>query len=159
MELQRWLEYLHLLFAFVFVSATLAFHWNLVAARRVKSWAERACLLETNRRLSLAYALPSLIGVGAVGNVLAARLGYEIGRMRPLQIVTALWIVAIIVSVTLEVPLAARLAGMARAAANGGGNGEPVEWSPTLARCRTGSTIQLLLFLVLLGFMVAVWKP
>ena len=159
MDPQRILEYIHLLFAFVFVSATMAFHWNLIATRRAAGWAERASLLEQNRRLSLVFALPALIGVGLVGNVLAARLGFRMSAARPLQIVTALWIVALVVSLTLEVPLAARLAGMARAAANGPNGGEPVEWRSTLARCHAGSTVQLMLFLVLLGYMVAVWKP
>jgi hypothetical protein len=35
-------EYLHILLAFVFVAATLASHWNVLAARRTTSWAERA---------------------------------------------------------------------------------------------------------------------
>ena len=156
---ERILEYVHLLLAFLFVGATLAFHWNLIASGRATGWAERAALMELNRRLSLVFALPSLLGVGLVGNVLAARLGNHMSASRPLQIVTGLWIVALIVSITLEVPLAARLAGMARAAAGGANGTSPVEWDSTLRRCRAGSTVQLVLFLVLLGYMVAVWKP
>ncbi len=154
----RILEYLHLLLAFVFAGATMAFHWNLLATGRATGWQERATLMELNRRLSLVFALPSLLGVGLTGNVLAARMGHHFSGMRPLQIVIGLWIVELIVSLTLEVPLAARLAGMARAAAGGANGGTPVGWGSTLRRCRVGSTVQLVLFLVLLGYMVAVWK-
>ena len=151
-------EYLHLLLAFVFVAAVMAAHWNTIAARRTASWAERAVLFELNRRLSVVFSLPALIGTGVAGNVLAMMLGYRMSDTRLLQVVTALWLLIVIVALALDVPLSARLATLARTAANAGTSAEPVEWAGALRRWRTGSLVQLVLFLALLWFMVAAWR-
>jgi hypothetical protein len=153
------IEYLHALFAFVFVGAVLAAHWNTLAARRSSNWAERAALLELNRRLAIVFSLPSLIGSGIVGNLLAMQLGFRMGASRPLQIVTGLWLLMLIVSLAIDVPLSARLATLARAAAKESGGGVPAEWAGAMGRWRAGNGVQLLLFLVTLWFMVAAWKP
>lgn len=150
-------EYLHILLAFVFVASTLASNWNVLAARRAASWAERASHLELNRRLALIFGLPALIGTGILGNLYAAQLGYRMSESRPLQLVTALWLLSLIVSVVFGVRVSARLAVQARAA-TGGNGGEPVDWAAGLARWRVGNAVQLLLFLILLWFMVTPWK-
>ena len=51
------LKYAHELFAFFYVAALLAAHWNVLAVRRTKEWGERAVLLEQNQRLSVFFSL------------------------------------------------------------------------------------------------------
>jgi len=150
-------EYLHLLCAFVYVAALMAGHWNVLAARRAPTWAERAPLFELNRRVALMFSLPALILTGIIGNLLAMEMGLSMGHARPLQIVTALWVILLALALALDVPLAARLATQARAAA-GANRGEPVEWDASLGRWRLGNALQLLVFFVLLWFMVQAWK-
>ena len=121
-------------------------------------WAERAPLYELNRRLSVMFALPSLIGSGIVGNLLAMQFGMRMGQSRMLQVATGLWLVLLILALAIEVPLSARLATQSRAAAGGSG-GEPADWNSSLGRWRLGNALQLLVFLVLLVFMVQPWRP
>ena len=151
-------EYLHLLFAFIYVAALFASHWNTLAARRTKSWAERGGLFELNRRLSLVFSLPSLIGTGVVGNLLAMQLGFRMSENRSLQIVTGLWLVLVVLVLAIDVPISARLASQARAAAGAANGGEPVDWSASLGRWRLGNGLQLAVFAALLWFMVSTWK-
>lgn len=150
-------EYLHLLFAFVYVAALMASHWNTLAARRTTNWAERGVLFELNRRLSLVFSLPALIGSGIVGNVLAMQLGFRMSESRGLQVSTALWLVLLVLVLAIDMPISSRLATLSRGA--GAGGGEPAEWGASLGRWRLGNGLQLLVFVVLLWFMVAGWKP
>jgi hypothetical protein len=152
-------EYLHLLFAFVYVAALFASHWNTLAARRTQDWGERGGLFELNRRLSMMFSLPALIGTGIVGNVLAMQLGFRMSETRSLQIVTGLWLVLLVLVLAIDVPISSRLAAMARATAGSATGGEPVEWKASLGRWRLGNGLQLFVFVVLLWFMVAAWKP
>ncbi len=151
-------EYLHLLFAFVYVAALLASHWNTLAARRTTSWAGRGGFFELNRRLSLVFSLPALIGTGIVGNVLAMQLGYRMSENRGLQIVTGLWLVLLVLVLAIDVPLSSRLALQSRAAAGATNGGEPVDWNASLGRWRLGNGLQLVVFVTLLWFMVTTWK-
>jgi uncharacterized membrane protein len=151
-------EYLHLLTAFVFVGALFATHWNTLAARRATNWGERAGYYETNRRIAIVFSLPALIGTGILGNLLAVQLGYRMSEARSLQIVTALWLLTLIVALAVDVPASARLAALARGAATGTNGGEPVEWGATLTRWRVGNGVMLLVFMVLLWFMVSTWR-
>jgi hypothetical protein len=151
-------EYLHLLLAFVYVAALMASHWNTLAARRTASWAERGGFFELNRRLSLVFSLPALIGTGIVGNVLAMQLGYRMSENRSLQIVTGLWLVLLVLVLAIDVPISSRLAMQARAAAGAPNGGMPVDWSASLTRWRLGNALQLVVFVVLLWFMITTWK-
>ena len=151
-------EYAHQLLAFVYVAALMASHWNTLAARRSTSWAERGGFFELNRRLSLVFSLPALIGTGIVGNVLAMQLGYRMSENRSLQIVTGLWLVLLVLVLAIDVPISSRLAAQSRAAARAANGGEPVDWNSSLARWRLGNGLQLAVFLVLLWFMITTWK-
>ena len=159
-------KYLHMALAFTYVGATLAAHWNTLSARRKDDWRERAALFETNRLISMAFALGALIGTGLVGNVLAMQLGFRMGSTRVLQIVNGLWVIMVLVSIVIEIPLSTRLAAVARSAANntnreGGaarGGQEPVDWPGALGRWRIGNALQLLLFFIMLWFMASPWK-
>ena len=150
-------QYLHLVFAFVYAASLMASHWNVLAARRATSWAERAPLYELNRRLSVMFALPSLIGAGIVGNLLAMMLGLRMGESRTFQVATGLWLVLLVLALAFEMPLSARLATQSRAAAGAEG-GERADWNSSLGRWRIGNALQLVVFLVLLAVMVQPWK-
>jgi len=80
------IRYLHLLFAFAWFAAVFAAHWNTLQARRAKEWSARATLFGINRGLSAMIALPSLIGVGLVGNMFALQIGYRM-KDTPLLVV------------------------------------------------------------------------
>jgi hypothetical protein len=116
-------------------------------------------LFELNRRLSLVFSLPALIGSGIVGNVLAMQLGFRMSENRGMQVVTGLWLALLVLVLAIDVPITARLATQARAAAGAANGGEPADWNASLGRWRLGNALQLLVFLVLLWFMVAGWRP
>lgn len=151
-------KYLHVLFAFVYVAALMAAHWNALAARRAASWSERAVLFELNRRLSMMFALPALIGLGMVGQMLAMQLGYRMASERSFQVANGLWVISLLLLVALDMPLTGRLAAQARSAANGNATGEPVGYTGVLDRWRIGNAVQLLVYLVTLWVMVSPWK-
>ena len=151
------LKYAHELFAFFYVAALLAAHWNVLAVRRTKEWGERAVLLEQNQRLSVFFSLGPLIGTGIVGNLLAAQSGYRMAETRSLQVATALWLVLVILGAAIEIPTSARLAALARSASKGPG-AEPVGWNSSLTRWRIGNALQLAVFLGLLWIMIAPWR-
>lgn len=151
------LKYAHELFAFIFVGALLAGHWNMLAVRRTKDWKERAVLLELNQRLSVFFSLIPLLAVGIAGNMLAAQAGMRMSETRPLQLASALWIVLLILGGALDVPTSARLASLARSASNGPG-GEPVGWNGQVSRWRLANALQLTVFLVLLWIMITPWR-
>lgn len=150
-------EYLHVLFAFTYVGALMASHWNTLAARRTTNWAERAALYEQNRRTGMIFGLGALLGAGVVGQLLAMQLGYRMGDTRSFQIANALWLVNVLLLLVFDLPQTARLAAQSRAAASSNTAGEPVGYTGTLDRWRIGNGVQLLVFLVLLWFMVSPW--
>jgi hypothetical protein len=151
-------EYLHLLFAFAYVASLFAAHWNMLAARRSASWAERAALAESNRRIMFATGLGSLLALGVLGNLLAMSLGYRMADTPTFRIVNGMWLVSLIVLAALDLPATRRLAAGARAAVGNGG-GEPVDWNNQLGRWRLGNGLQLALFMGMLWMMVAPWRP
>ena len=155
------IRYLHLLFAFTWFASLFATHWNVLQARRAKEWSVRATLFAVNRGLSAMIALPSLLGVGLVGNLFAMQLGYHM-KDTPLFIVAnGLWAVLVVVTLAMEMPASCALGALAHAAADAaarGGQGEPAGWTRELGRWRMANGIQLLLYIVLLAIMVSPWS-
>ena len=153
-------RYLHILLAFTWFAAVFAAHWNTLQARRNKDWSARATLFAVNRGLSTMIALPSLIGVGLVGNFLGMQLGYTMKGTPMFMAANALWVVLVLVTLAMEMPATGALGALAHAAsdaASRGGQGEPAGWQKELARWRMANGIQLLLYIVLLALMVAPW--
>ncbi len=154
------ISYLHLLFAFAWFAAVFAAHWNTLQARRAKEWSARATLFSINRGLSAMVALPSLLGVGLVGNMLALQLGYRMKDTPLFMVANGLWAVLVLVTLVMEMPASGALGALATAAADAaarGGQGEPAGWTRELGRWRIANGIQLLLYIVLLGLMVSPW--
>jgi uncharacterized membrane protein len=154
------IRYLHLLFAFAWFAAVFAAHWNTLQARRAKDWSARATLYAINRGLSAMIALPSLLGVGLVGNMLAMQLGYRMKGTPLLMVVNALWLGLVAVTLALEMPAAGALGALSHASADAaarGGQGEPAGWTRELRRWRLANALQLLLYVVLLALMVSPW--
>jgi len=154
------LHYLHVLFAFAWFGAVFAEHWNTLQARRSKDWAARATLFDVNRGLSTMVALPTLLGVGILGNVFAMQLGFRMGHTPLLIVVDALWVALLVVSLAMEMPATGALGALAHAAAAAaarGGEGEPAGWGRELGRWRVANGLQMLLYAVLLAFMIAPW--
>ena len=157
------IRYLHLLTAFVFVSAVFASHWNVLAARRATDWRSRAAHFELNVRIGRMFGLGSLVLLGILGNLLAMQLGYRMADTPSFRNANALWLLQLATYVAMELSAAAKLAAHSRAAANaatrGDGNGaDPVEWRPLLGRWRIGNSTQLVLFVVQLYFMARPWR-
>jgi hypothetical protein len=154
------LHYLHVLFAFGWFGAVFAEHWNTIQARRSSDWAVRATLFEVNRGISAMIALPTLLGVGILGNVFAMQLGYRMGHTPLLVVADVLWVVLLVVTLAFEMPAAGALGALAHAAAAAaarGGEGEPAGWGRELGRWRMANGLQLVLYAVLLALMVAPW--
>jgi len=154
------LHYLHVLLAFGWFGAVFAEHWNTIQARRSNDWAVRATLFEVNRGISTMIALPTLLGVGILGNVFAVQLGYHMGHTPLLMVADALWVVLLVVTLAFEMPAAGALGALAHAsaaAAARGGEGEPAGWGRELRRWRMANGLQLVLYAVLLALMVAPW--
>jgi len=155
------LRYLHIVLAFAWFAAIFAAHWNTIQARRSSDWAKRAALFAVNRGLSAMVALPALLGLGILGNLLAMRLGYRVGDTPLFLVSNALWVALLVVTLAIEMPAAGALGALSHASADAaarGGEGAPAGWARELARWRMASLIQLLLFLVLLAMMVAPWR-
>jgi hypothetical protein len=153
----RWL---HIVFAFVWFAAVFAAHWNTLQARRSKAWSARSTLFAVNRGLSAMIALPSLLGLGILGNLLATQLGYRMKETPLLMVANGLWLVLVAVTLAMEMPAAGALGALSHAAADAearGGQGEPAGWTRELGRWRTASFVQFGLFVVLLALMVAPW--
>mgnify|MGYP001220101329 CR=1 FL=1 len=154
------IRYLHLLFAFAWFAAVFAAHWNTLQARRAKEWSARAPLFGINRGLSAMVALPSLLGLGLVGNMLAMQLGYRMKATPLFMVANGLWAVLVLVTLAMEMPASGALGALAHAAADAaarGGEGEPAGWTRELGRWRMANGIQLLLYIVLLALMVSPW--
>lgn len=150
-------EFVHVLLAFFYVGGLLASHLNMLTARRMTTWAEKAALLAANRRATMFVGFPALILLGLAGNVLGMVAGYRMSDTPAFRIVNGLWLACVLVAAVLDLPVTARLAAMSRAAAANGG-GEPVDWNARLGTWRVGNSIQLVLFVVLLWFMAAPWR-
>ena len=154
------LRYLHMLLAFAWFAAVFAALWNTLQARRTDDWARRAALLDVNRGLSAIVALPSLLGVGIVGNLLAIQMGHRMGTTPLFMVANSLWVVVLIVTLAVEMPSAGALGALSHAAADAearGGEGEPAGWQRELRRWRIANLLQLLLYMLLLALMVAPW--
>lgn len=153
-------RFLHVLFAFAWFAAVFAAHWNTLQARRSKDWAARATLFAMNRGLSTMIALPSLLGLGILGNLLGVQLGYKMKDTPLFMTANGLWLVLVLVTLTLEMPATGALGALSHASADAaarGGQGEPAGWARELGRWRMANLVQLLLFVVLLALMVAPW--
>ena len=153
-----WVKYLHVLLSFVFVAALFASHWNTLAARRTTDWAARASFFELNRRIGGMFGLASLLALGILGNMLAREMGFSMKTTAVFRVVNGLWLALVAMALVVDLPASAKLAVLARTAANGTNSGEPVEWTATLSRWRLGNAAQLALFAALLYFMVSPWS-
>jgi uncharacterized membrane protein len=154
------IRFLHVLFAFAWFAAVFAAHWNTLQARRAKDWSARATLFAVNRGLSAMIALPALLGVGLVGNLLAMQQGYRMKDTPVFMAANGLWAVILVVTLAMEMPAAGALGALAHAAADAaarGGQGEPAGWIKELGRWRMANGIQLLLYIVLLALMLTPW--
>ena len=154
-------RYLHVLFAFTWFAAVFAAHWNTLQARRAKQWSARATLFAVNRGLSTMIALPTVLGVGLVGNFFAMQSGYSMKGTPVFMAANGLWGVLVLVTLFMEMPASGALGALAHAAADAearGGSGEPAGWARELGRWRMANGIQLLLYIVLLALMVAPWS-
>lgn len=150
-------RFLHVLLAFVWFAAVLAAHWNGMQARRSNSWSARATLFGVNRGLSMMIALPSLIGLGLVGNVFAMQMGYSMKSSLSFMMANGLWSVLVLITLVLEMPTAGALGALSHAAAEAGATNEPAGWSREFGRWRAANGVLLLGFLLLLGVMVSPW--
>jgi len=150
-------RFLHVLLAFLWFAAVFAAHWNAMQARRSNSWTTRASLFAVNRGLSMMIALPTLIGLGLVGNVFAMQMGYTMKTSLPFMIANGLWTVLVLVTLVIEMPASGALGALAHATAAAGTNAEPAGWSREFGRWRVANGLLLLGFLVLLGVMVSPW--
>jgi hypothetical protein len=160
-------RYLHLLFAFLYAGSLIGAHWNTISARKRADWRERAALFAANRRLGMLAALPGLVLLGVAGNLLAMQLGFHMGASVSLTVVNVLWLACLLAALIVELPAGAALAALARAAAEDPGAAaggaapagrEPAGFAGELGRWRLANGIQLVLFVILLGFMVAPWR-
>ena len=154
------IRYLHGLFAFAWFAAVFAAHWNTLQARRSKDWAVRATLFGVNRGLSAMIALPSLLGVGLVGNLVAMQMGYRMKDTPVFMAANGLWAILVLVTLAMEMPASGALGALSHAAADAatrGGQGEPAGWTREVGRWRMANAIQLVLFVVLLALMLAPW--
>lgn len=154
------IRYLHVLFAFAWFAAVFAAHWNTLQARRAKDWGVRATLFGVNRGLSAMIALPSLLGVGLVGNLVAMQMGYRMKDTPVFMAANGLWAILVLVTLAMEMPASGALGALSHAAADAatrGGQGEPAGWTRELGRWRMANAIQLALFVVLLALMLAPW--
>jgi len=145
---------LHLFFAFAFVGTLVACDWNSRAARATLDGPQRALLWDIVRRAAGA-GLGALIALGVLGNVLSIMLGYRMSADGWLRWVNGLWLLSVFVQGVMVAPGAGRLAGLARAAADGG----PAEaYAGALKRWRIANLAQSVLYLALLVLMVFHWR-
>jgi hypothetical protein len=145
---------LHLFFAFGFVGTLVVSDWNSRAARGTQDWRERALLWGIVRRAG-GVGLGTLLALGIMGNILLVGLGYRMSGDTWPRWVNALWLVAVIVQGAIITPGASRLAGLAKAAAEGG-TGEG--YGAALKGWRLGTIVQSLLYVALLVLMVLHWR-
>jgi hypothetical protein len=145
---------LHFFFAFGFVGTLVVCDWNSRAARATEDWRQRALLWDIVRRASGA-GLGALIALGVLGNLLSAMMGYRMSADGWPRWVNGLWLVAVIAQGVIVAPGAGRLAGLAKAAADGG----PAEaYAGALKRWRLANLAQSVLYLALLVLMTFHWR-
>ena len=145
---------LHLFFAFGFVGTLVVSDWNSRAARATEDWRQRALLWDIVRRAA-GVGLGTLILLGVMGNLLSTMLGYHMSADGWPRWVNGLWLVSVIVQGILLAPGAARLAGLAKAAAEGGAAGA---YAGALRRWRISNVVQSFLYVALLALMAFHWK-
>jgi hypothetical protein len=145
---------LHLFFAFAFVGTLVVCDWNSRAARATQDWRERALLWDIVRRAA-GVGLGALIILGVMGNLLSTILVYRMSADGWPRWVNGLWLVSVIVQGVMVAPGAARLAGLAKAAAEGGA---AEAYAGALKRWRISNLAQSLLYLALLALMAFHWK-
>lgn len=145
---------LHIFFAFGFVGSLVVSDWNSRAARTTEDWRQRVLLWGIVRRAA-GVGLGTLIVLGVFGNLLSSRLGYRMSADAWARWVNGLWLAGVILQGVVIAPGAARLAGLAKAGAEGG----PVEAYPgVLKRWRLSNVAQSALYLALLVLMVFHWR-
>jgi hypothetical protein len=145
---------LHLFFAFGFVGTLVVCDWNSRAARATEDWHQRALLWDIVRRAA-AVGLGTLILLGVMGNLLSSMLGYRMSADGWPRWVNGLWVVSVILQGILVAPGAARLAGLAKAAAGGAAADA---YAGALKRWRISNLAQSVLYLALLVLMAFHWK-
>ncbi len=155
MNLHGLWQLLHLVFAFSYVGSLTLAEWNSRAARKTTSWPERARLFEIIHVSSRIAGAGALFVTGLLGHASAIGSGYRMGEDRWMIVVTVVWLVALAGMLLLNLPLSARLAAIARGAADGGASDG---WASALARWRFANVLQSVLYLVTLGLMVFPWK-
>jgi len=145
---------LHLFFAFGFVGTLVVCDWNSRAARATQDWRQRALLWDIVRKAA-GVGLGTLLLLGVLGNLLSAMMGYRMSVDAWPRWVNGLWLVSVILQGILVAPGAARLAGLAKAAAEGGAEGA---YAGALKRWRISNMAQSLVYLALLVLMAFHWK-
>ena len=145
---------LHLFFSFAFVGTLVVCDWNSRAARATEDWGQRALLWDIVRRATV-VGFGTLLVLGILGNLLSNLLGYRMAQDSWPRWVNGLWLDALIAQGAVVMPGAARLAGLAKAAAAGG---EPAGHDSALKRWRLGNLAQSLLYLALLALMALHWR-
>lgn len=148
-------QLLHLFFAFSFVGSLVVSEWNGRAARVTQDWSQRALLFGIVHFSTRIGGFGALLLTGVFGNLASQRLGYRMAEDAWARWVNGLWIVALVVALFVQLPHAARLASISRAAAAGG----PADgYASALARWRFGNVVQSVLYLALLVLMVFRWR-
>jgi hypothetical protein len=145
---------LHIFFAFGFVGALVVSDWNSRAARSTEDWRERALLWGIVRR-ACGVGLGTLIVLGVFGNLLSSRLGYRMSADSWPRWVNGLWLASVLLQGVIVAPRAARLAGLAKAGAEGG---SAEAYASVLKRWRLANLAQSIFYLALLVLMVFHWR-
>ena len=144
-----WL-FLHFFFAFAFVGSLIVAEWCGRAARVSNDWKTRALLFDLVKRASAAAGLGPLVLLGVFGNLRALAVGLPMATPW-LRAANVLWLLAVILMVTANLPGAARLATLAAGAGDGN---VPAGWAAAHRRWRIASAGQTVLYLALLLVMV-----
>jgi hypothetical protein len=147
-------QFLHLVFGISWVSALVVAEWNGRAARATADWSQRALLFQIVYLVTRTAGAGSLFVAGLLGHVSAVTAGYSMASDHWLWWVTGVWLAAVFVMFLLNVPLARRLADLARVAAAGGAS---EGWDSALARWRGANVAASVLYLALLLLMVLRW--
>ena len=155
MKLAGILQFFHLLFAFSFVGSLVVAEWNSRAARATQDWAQRATLFQIIYLSSRIAGAGSLFVTGLLGHAAATGAGLKMSQEPWMWIVTALWLLTLMLMFFVNVPLAMRLASLARVAAGGGSSDG---WDGALGRWRFANVVQSVLYMAMLALMVFRWR-
>jgi Na+/melibiose symporter-like transporter len=145
---------LHIFFAFGFVGSLVVCDWNSRAARATEDWQQRALLWDIIRRAS-GVGLGTLLVLGVMGNLLSSGLGYRMSAEAWPRWVNGLWVIGVILQGVVIAPGAARLAGLAKAAAEGG---SAEAYPAAVRRWRLVNVAQSVIYMSLLVLMVFRWR-